>query len=419
MTDAQTAPSLDADLGPITCGTDTNGSFTLAPGATASCTASYTVSLADIDHGSITDTGTASGIPPATETPVTATSTATVAVTLAPAITITKTADVPSVSSVGQTVTYTFTVTNTGNETLSNVDVTDAQTAPSENANLGPITCGADTNGSFTLAPGATATCTATYTVTQADLTNGSLGDTATATGNPPNEGPPVTGSSTLTLLVNELTVTKAASPTGGVVAGSSTPIVYTITVKNTGTAATTDPTTVTDAAPTGTTLVAGSPACATGGPPTCTVALSGSTITWTIPAGVAPGASYTLTFSVTANASDATGTITNTASWNDPNCATPAAAGGANTPHATTTTCPTNTTSTPVTVDAVVTPTPPPTTTPPRTTTPSTSPALAFTGALLSREWLIGTAAVLLGFGLVVVAHRRRRRPRHAMVKK
>ncbi len=50
-------------------------------------------------------------------------------------------------------------------------------------------------------------------------------------------------------------------------------------------------------------------------------------------------------------------------------------------------------------------------------TTSPSTTPAaaIAFTGALLSQEWMIGLAALLLGSGLVLVARWRRRNPRHA----
>ena len=43
-----------------------------------------------------------------------------------------------------------------------------------------------------------------------------------------------------------------------------------------------------------------------------------------------------------------------------------------------------------------------------------STSPGLALTGALLSVEWLIGLAALLLGTALVVVARWRRQTPRH-----
>ena len=52
-----------------------------------------------------------------------------------------KTADVATVSAVGQVVTYTFTITNTGNVTLHSVGVTDAQIAPSLGSSLGPITC--------------------------------------------------------------------------------------------------------------------------------------------------------------------------------------------------------------------------------------------------------------------------------------
>ena len=65
------------------------------------------------------------------------------------------------------------------------------------------------------------------------------------------------------------------------------------------------------------------------------------------------------------------------------------------------------------VTAPATVTPTT--TTTAPPKTAPATTPAIAFTGALLSQEWLIGLGALLLGAGLVVVARWRRRSPKHA----
>jgi hypothetical protein len=62
---------------------------------------------------------------------------------------------------------------------------------------------------------------------------------------------------------------------------------------------------------------------------------------------------------------------------------------------------------------------TPPAATTAATVTSPrtsgSTTEAVAFTGALLSEEWLIGIAAVLLGSGLTVIARWRRRTPTHA----
>jgi len=316
------------------------------------------------------------------------------------------------VSAVGQVVTYTFTITNTGNVTLHSVGVTDAQITPSLASSLGTIIC-TPPNGSITLAPGETDTCTATYTVTQADLTNGHVDDTATASGTPPNAETPVTYTSSLSLTVTSVSVVKAVSPSS-VVAGSTTPIVYTITVKNTGTATTTAPIIVTDAAPSNATLDTTTAPTCQGGPPTCLtpVVSSSGTITWTIPSGVAPGTSYTLTYQVTAKSTDSAGdTISNTASWSGPSCGTPVI-----------TTCNSNTVTTTVTAPPVPTPpaapTPPvatltTTNTPPQAQPPPPVPAIAFTGAFLPQEWAIGAAALWLGAGLVVLARWRRRSPK------
>ena len=68
------------------------------------------------------------------------------------------------------------------------------------------------------------------------------------------------------------------------------------------------------------------------------------------------------------------------------------------------------------VTAASTVTPTPTTvTTTVPPKTTPATTPVIAFTGALLSQEWMIGLTALLLGSGLVIAARWRRRHPRNA----
>jgi hypothetical protein len=214
-----------------------------------------------------------------------------------------------------------------------------------------------------------------------------------------------VSGSLTIT---PGFTVVKSVSPSGGVVAGSTTPIVYTLVATNSGVATTSAAATIADSVPTGTTLVSGSPACEKGGPPTCTVAVSGNTITWTIPSGVAPGAAYTLTFSVTANASDAAGTISNTAIWSGPGCVA-----GANSMGCDTNTAGTTVSAAPVTAPATVTP--PPAAPAAAPVTPvSTAPAIAFTGALLEQEWIVGGSALLLGTALLLIS-RRRRSPKHA----
>ena len=76
-----------------------------------------------------------------------------------------------------------------------------------------------------------------------------------------------MTDTSSLSLTVTSVSVVKAVSPSS-VVAGSTTPIVYTITVKNTGTATTTAPIIVTDAAPSNATLDTTTAPTCTGGPP-------------------------------------------------------------------------------------------------------------------------------------------------------
>ncbi|HRC66133.1 MAG TPA: LPXTG cell wall anchor domain-containing protein, partial [Dermatophilaceae bacterium] len=84
----------------------------------------------------------------------------------------------------GDTVTYTFKVTNTGNVTLAPVTITDTK------LNLTDWSCLA------TLAPGATANCTSTasYIIQAEDVLNKGIVNTATATGTPPTtpSGAPV-----------------------------------------------------------------------------------------------------------------------------------------------------------------------------------------------------------------------------------
>jgi uncharacterized repeat protein (TIGR01451 family) len=202
---------------------------TLAPGASTTCTATYTVTQADVNAGSVTNTATATGTPPVGEAVTTPPANAVVTIPAAPALTVVKSAEPSSVGAAGNTVTYSFAVTNTGNVDLTGVTV--AETAFSGTGTPPVISC-----PSTTLAPGGSQTCTATYTVTQADVNAGSVTNSATATGTPP-VGPAVTSpESTAVVMIPAgpaLTLVKSVDPTSVSTAGDT--VTYTFLVTNTG----------------------------------------------------------------------------------------------------------------------------------------------------------------------------------------
>ncbi|MDA0797622.1 MAG: hypothetical protein O2884_02930 [Chloroflexi bacterium] len=90
-----------------------------------------------------------------------------------PAIEVIKTASTNEVAAADDVVVYGFTVTNTGNVTLTNVTLVDDVE-------------GAITLGATTLAPGASTTGSASHTMTQDEIDAGSLTNIAVATGTPP-----------------------------------------------------------------------------------------------------------------------------------------------------------------------------------------------------------------------------------------
>ena len=237
VADAQTPPAGTLTSGP-TCVNLTNppgacsGSTvpTLAAGQVAHFTATYTVSQADMNQGSVADSATASGNAPS-GTQVSATATASVTAAASPSISIVKAAFPNVLTRSGETITYTFLVTNTGNVTLNNVNVTDHPTPPAGALATGP-TCqdlsnpaGTCSGNSTTLTPGQRASFIGTYAVTQVDFDHGSVVDSATAAGTPPS-GPPVTDLSN-TVTVSDIQspgikITKTASPTTVTAAGQS-----------------------------------------------------------------------------------------------------------------------------------------------------------------------------------------------------
>ena len=132
------------------------------------CTSAYTITPADLDKGSVTTISMASvnGI---NSTPVTTT----VATVRPVVLTLTKTANPTTYDRIGQTITYTYVITN-----ASAASIGPAQFTVSDTGLGAPINCGEAT---LTLASNATVTCSAIYTVTQADMNAASISTSATA----------------------------------------------------------------------------------------------------------------------------------------------------------------------------------------------------------------------------------------------
>ena len=202
------------------------GATALAPAASVTCTATYTVTQADVDAGSVRNTATASGKTPASQAITSAPSSATVHGVRSPAITVVKSASPSTFSVAGETIDYSFDVTNSGNVTLRNVRVRDTGLP-----GLSSISC-----PDHTLAAGASQTCTASYLTTAADVDAGSVSNRATAHGDPPS-GPPVVSApskATITAIQSPaITVVKSASPSTFSVAGET--IDYSFDVTNSG----------------------------------------------------------------------------------------------------------------------------------------------------------------------------------------
>ncbi|MFV0309918.1 MAG: Ig-like domain-containing protein, partial [Desertimonas sp.] len=148
----------------------------MAPDQIVTCTATYVVTQADVDAGSITNGAHATGTPPAGVVPtpdVTSPPTEAAGPLPAPALRLTKqTAPTDATfTSDGVTLQFVFAVENTGNVTVASVSITDVLLTE-------PPRC-ADTD----VAPGETITCTGSYVTTETDVANAQVINSATASG--------------------------------------------------------------------------------------------------------------------------------------------------------------------------------------------------------------------------------------------
>lgn len=200
---------------------------TLAPGASTQCTADYTLTQADINSGSVTNIADACGDPPTgAGSEVCDTDTTTTNITQVKSIDLEKVAtttfSTPPVD--GDTIKYDFEITNTGNVTLTGVDLDDAL------VNFADATC-----EKTTLIPGEKANCSATYTLTQADVDAGFVTNNADACGDPPS-GSEVCDTDTTTTNITQvphLAITKVATEQSYDAVGDV--INYTIVATNDG----------------------------------------------------------------------------------------------------------------------------------------------------------------------------------------
>jgi len=201
----------------------------LAPGQQVVCTADYTITQGDMDAGGVQNTARATAVDTADTEVVSEDSSADVTANTAPALSVVKSADADSYDAVGDRIGFSFLVANTGNVTLTGVQV--AELSFTGTGSLSPIDCPVDV-----LAPGDDVTCTAGYEITQADLDAGRLDNTASASGQPPAGDRVVADPSTVAVDAVQnasLSVEKTVDAAGADAAGDQ--VVYSFHVTNTG----------------------------------------------------------------------------------------------------------------------------------------------------------------------------------------
>jgi hypothetical protein len=155
-----------------------NGDNVLDVGETWTYTASYTTTQADINSGAdLVNVATAD-----TDQTDPKTDNETVDVVQNPNFTIVKSADVAAVNAAGEVITYTYTLANTGNVSLTGVALSDDNFTPGSTSDDFNPSLSEDGNGDNVLDVGETWTYTATYTVKQEDIDSGAdLVNVATA----------------------------------------------------------------------------------------------------------------------------------------------------------------------------------------------------------------------------------------------
>lgn len=257
---------------------------TLPPGQSFVCSGTYIITQADLDAGTLTNSSTAS----ATGAPSSTVST-TILAAQNPSLNLAKSASPNIAATVGANVTYTYTLTNNGNVTLASpYNVSDNK--------INQISCPSTSN----LAPGASTTCTATYSIKNSDINAGVVTNTATATAKFGTQTV-TSNQASASVVTAPLKLTITASPATATQANQV--ITYTYTLQNNSGTTLTSPYTISDDKVTSISCSGAASPLANGASTTCTG-------TYTITqAMMDSGASITNT--ATATAKNGTQTVT------------------------------------------------------------------------------------------------------------
>lgn len=210
----------------------------LGAGDSITAHAEYTLTQADVDAGTISNSATAAADTVDGET-VTAAAGVDVTLPAAPALVLTKDGAIAGdgVPRAGDEIIYTFTVANSGNMTVSDIDLVDGMSG------LSAISFGAWPGAEGVLGAGQSVTATATYALTQSDIDDGRVDNTANVSGVDPS-GEAVTAEASDTVIppaAPELTAAKTGTLEDVDVVEAGTVITYEFVIRNTGNVTITD----------------------------------------------------------------------------------------------------------------------------------------------------------------------------------
>ena len=229
-------PGTDPIAGPVTIVDDklgnVNCSVATIPGGngSASCTATYTITQADINNLSVTNKATATAENGGQ--PLSASASATITAVPRPALALTKAGVAPKTIERGAIIVYTYTIKNTGN-----IPVTSPFSIEDNKIRAQNIDCGGATSP---LQPGATTACTGRYSITNQDLDAAQVVNIATASAMYKTQKI-TSAEATATVYISPFVLTLTASPASVSAAGQV--ITFTYTLHNAGTTPLTSPT--------------------------------------------------------------------------------------------------------------------------------------------------------------------------------